>query len=48
MPLCTSWLFSILLNDDIGNIEKLDGTCLPTFFADEFLGLFLHPFNLFY
>ena len=32
------------LNDDIIDIEKADIICLPTFVADKFLGLFLHPF----
>ena len=39
----TSWLFSILLNDNIVDIEKSDGICAPTFVVDEFSGLFLHP-----
>ena len=43
LPLNTSYLFSMLLNDDIVEIEKLDGLCSPTFVADEFSGLFLHP-----
>ena len=38
-----SCLFSILLNDNIVDIERLDGIFSPTFFADGFLGLFLHP-----
>ena len=33
----------MFLNDDIVNIEKPDGICLPTFDVDEFSGLFLHP-----
>ena len=32
-----------VLNDDIVDIEKPDGICLPTFVVDEFSGLFLHP-----
>ena len=34
LPLYTSCLFSMLLNDDIVDIEKLDGMCLPTFVVD--------------
>ena len=33
----------MLLNDDIVDIEKLDGMCSLTFVVDEFSGLFLHP-----
>ena len=33
----------MLLNDNIGEIEKLHGICLSTFVVDEFSGLFLHP-----
>ena len=33
----------MLLNDNIKDIEKLDGICSPTFVVNEFLGLFLHP-----
>ena len=40
--LYTSCLFSMLLNDDIVDIEKSDGICLPISVADEFSGLFLH------
>ena len=43
LPLYTSCLFYMLLNDDIVNIEKPDGICLLTFAVDEFLGLCLHP-----
>ena len=32
----------MLLNDDIVDIEKPDGLCLPTFVVDECSGLFLH------
>ena len=39
----TSYLFSVLLNEDIVNIEKPDGICSLTFVVDEFSGLFLHP-----
>ena len=43
LPLCTSYLFPILLNDDIVHIENLDGIPWLTFIVDEFSGLFLHP-----
>ena len=43
LPLYRSCLFSMLLNEDIVDIEKLDGICLLTFLVDEFSGLFLHP-----
>ena len=43
LSMCTSCLFSMLLNEDIAEIEKPDGICLLTFVADEFSGLFLHP-----
>ena len=42
LPLYTSCLFSVLLNDDIVDIEKPDGMCLLTVVVDEFPGLFLH------
>ena len=31
------------LNDNIVDIEKPDGICLPTFVVNELSGLFLHP-----
>ena len=31
LPLHTSCLFSMLLNDDIADIETSDGICSPTF-----------------
>ena len=40
-PLYTSCLFSMLLDDDIVDIEKLDGICSPAFVMDELSGLFL-------
>ena len=43
LPLYGSYLFSMLLNDDIVDFEKPDGICLPTFVVDEFSRLFLHP-----
>ena len=33
------------LNDDIVNIEKLDGILPLTLVVDDFSGLFLHPSN---
>ena len=33
----------MLLNDDIVDIEKLDGVCSFTFIVEEISGLFLHP-----
>ena len=41
--LYTSCLFSMLLNEDIVDIEKPDAICLLTFVLDYFSGLFLHP-----
>ena len=32
----------MFLNEDIVDIEKPGGICLPTFVVDEFSGLFLH------
>ena len=43
LPLYTSWLFSMLLKDDIVDIEKPDGIWFLTVVVDEFSGLFLHP-----
>ena len=43
LPLYISCLISMLLNEDILDIEKPDGMCLLTFVVDEFSGLFLHP-----
>ena len=31
------------LNNNIVDIEKLDGICSPTFVVDDFSGLFLNP-----
>ena len=36
-------LISMLLNDDIADIEKAELMCMSTFVVDEFTGLFLHP-----
>ena len=33
----------MLVNEDILDIEKSDGICLLTFFAEKFSGLSLHP-----
>ena len=41
--LFTSCLFSMPLNDDIVDIENLDGICSLTFVIHEFSGIFLHP-----
>ena len=43
LPPNTLCLFSMLLNEDIVDIEKPDGICSLTFVVDEFSGLFLHP-----
>ena len=43
LPLYTPCLFSMVLNEDIVDIEKPDGICSLTFVMDEFSGLFLHP-----
>ena len=43
LPLYISCLFSMLLKEDILDIEKPDGICTLTFEVDEFSGLFLHP-----
>ena len=42
LPLYTSCLFSMLLNEEIVDIEKPDGICSHTFVADEILRLFSH------
>ena len=47
LPLYTSCLLSMLLNDDIGGIEKPNDICSPAFDVNEFSGLFLHP-SIFY
>ena len=43
LPLHILRLFSLLLNEDIVEVEKLDGIYLLTFVEDEYSGLFLHP-----
>ena len=43
LPLYMSCLFSMLLDEDIADIEKPDGIYLLTFVVDEFSGFFLHP-----
>ena len=48
LPLYTSCLFSMLLNEDIVEIEKSDGICWLTFVLDEYSGLFLHQSFLLY
>ena len=47
LPLYILCLFAMFLNDDIVDIEKLDGICSLTFAVDKFSGLFLHP-SIFY
>ena len=39
LPLCTSCLFPMILNDDIVDAEKSYGICFIAFVADKFLGL---------
>ena len=41
LRLYTSCLFFMLLDDDVLDIEKLDGICSPIFFIDELSGLIL-------
>ena len=44
LALYTSWLFSMLLSDDIVDIQKPDGISSPTFVVNELIiYLFLHP-----
>ena len=43
LPLYTSCLFTMLLSDDIVDIEKPDRICSFTFVVNEISGLFLHP-----
>ena len=43
LPLHTSCLFYMLLNEDIVDIEKPGGIRSLTFVVEEFSGLFLHP-----
>ena len=43
LPLYTSCLFSILLNEDTIDIEKHDRIILLKAFVNEFSGLFLYP-----
>ena len=43
LPLHTSYLFSMLPNDDIVDIEKPDGISLLTFVVDVFSVLLLYP-----
>ena len=46
LPLYTSFFFSMVLNEDIVDIEKPDGICSLTSVVNEFSGLFLYPPNL--
>ena len=43
LSLYKSCLFSMLLNNNIADIEKLDGICSPISVVDKFSRLFLHP-----
>ena len=43
LPLYTSCLFSMYLNNNTVGIKKPDGICSPTFVVDELSGLFIHP-----
>ena len=43
LPLYTSCLVPMLLNEDIVGIEKPDRICSLTFAVDEFSELFVHP-----
>ena len=42
-PVNISCLFSMLLNEDIVDIKRLEGICSLTFVVDEFSELFLYP-----
>ena len=42
-PLYTSWLFLMLPNDDMVEIERSDRICSSTFVVVNFWGLFIHP-----
>ena len=44
LPLYTSYLFSMSLEDDIVDIAKSAETFTPSFVVDDFLILFLHQF----
>ena len=48
LPLYTSCLLSMLLNEDIVDIEKPDGMCLLAYIVDEFSGIIFTFVNLFY
>ena len=43
LPVYTSWLFLILINDKIVDNANPDGIYSTTFVVGEFAGLFLHP-----
>ena len=43
LPLFTSCLFSMLLNEDIGDSEKHDRICSLSFVVNECSGIFLNP-----
>ena len=42
LPLYTLTLLSMPLNDDIVDMEKLDGICSLTFVVDDFSGFYWH------
>ena len=42
-PLYSSWLSSMVLNDDIVEIKKSDGRCLATFVVDDFADFYYNP-----
>ena len=42
LSLYTSSWFSMFFINDVVDIEKSDGICLPIFAKDEFSGLFVH------
>ena len=44
LPLYTSYLFSMFLEDDIVDIAKSAETFTPSYVVDDFLILFLHQF----
>ena len=47
LHLCIHHAHFLSLNDNIVDIEKLDGIYFPTLVVDNFSGLFLHPSTFF-
>ena len=43
LPLNTTYLFCMLLNDDIVDFKKIEGVYLPISVVDDLSGLFLNP-----